>query len=146
MPGRHVRGAIVNELRLASRLAHEISVAELRAAGVDPQVYGPLSFIGVMQPVTRTKLAEATGERRTTQRDVVRLLIDRGHVREVPNPKDGRSTLLELTPAGQTIFDRGIPAFQRALRRIDEALGGRLDEHEEVVWRLRTTLEELVGD
>jgi len=146
MPGRHVRGAIVNELGLASRLAHEISAAELRAVGVDPHEYGPLSFIGVMQPVTRTKLAEATGERRTTQRDLVRLLIDRGHVREVPNPKDGRSTLLELTPAGQKIFDRGIPAFQRALRRIDEALGGRLDEHEEVVWRLRTTLEELVGD
>jgi DNA-binding MarR family transcriptional regulator len=146
MSERHVRGAIVNELLAAARFALEVSARELRAAGVDPAEYGPLAFIGTLQPVTRTKLAEATGEMRTTQRDGIRRLIEAGHVRELPNPRDGRSTLLELTPAGQAIFDRGIPAFHRALARIDEALGGRLDEHEEVVWRVRTALQELVGD
>ena len=60
-----VRGAIVNELLDAGRYA-EASNAELRAVGVDPVEYGPLIFIGVMQPVTRTQLAEATGQRRTT--------------------------------------------------------------------------------
>ena len=48
---------------------------------------------------------------------MLRGLIERGHVRETPNPRDGRSTLLELTPAGQAIFDTGIPAFHRALAR-----------------------------
>jgi DNA-binding MarR family transcriptional regulator len=64
----------------------------------------------------------------------------------VPNPDDGRSTLLELTAKGQRIFDRGLPAFQRALRRLDEALGGELDAHEETVWQLRQALQELVSD
>jgi DNA-binding MarR family transcriptional regulator len=141
-----VRGAIVNELALAARLALAVSGRELRAAGVDPEDYGPLSFIGVMQPVTRTRLAEAIGARRTTVRDLVARLIERGHVEERPNPRDGRSTLLVLTPAGQDIFDRGKPAFHRSLQRLDEALGGELHAHEDAVRRVRLALEELAGD
>jgi DNA-binding MarR family transcriptional regulator len=146
MAERHVRGAIVNELLVAARYAQEVVAAELRDAGVDPDDYGPLSFIGVLQPVTRTKLAEATGQRRTTQRDVIRRLLDDGLVRESANPRDRRSTLLELSAKGQRIFDRGLPAFQRALARIDEALGGALDEHERAVWRVRQALQQLAGD
>ena len=146
MSERLVRGAIVSELLVAGRYALEFSNRELRADGIDPAEYGPLSFIGVMQPVTRTTLTQATGLPRTTQRDVIKRLLDAGHVREVPNPRDGRSTLLELTPAGQAIFDKGIPAFHRALRQIDEALGGRLDEREEVVWQIRVALQSLVSE
>jgi DNA-binding MarR family transcriptional regulator len=139
-----VRGAIVNELLVAARYALELANRELRAAGVDPYEYGRLAFIGTLQPVTRTRLAEATGEPRTTERDRLRRLIDAGHVRELPNPDDGRSTLLELTPAGQEIFDRGLPAFRRALARLDDALEGRGAEHEEAVWRVRRALQSLV--
>src|SRR5215204_2859974 len=136
-----VRGAIVNELGTAFRYANEIANAELRTDGVDPAEYGPLSFIGVMQPVTRTQLAAATGSPRTTVRDMLRAVIERGHAREFPNPRDGRSTLVELTTAGQVIFDRGMPAFHRALRRIDSALGGELDEYEDAVRAIRTALQ-----
>ena len=146
MAERLVRGAIINELLTASRYGLQLANEELAADGVEPWQYGALSFIGVMQPVTRTELTQAIGEPRTTVRDLIKGLIEVGHVREVPNPRDGRSTLLELTPAGQEIFDRGKPAFQRALARLDEALGGRLDAHEEVVWRLRVALQDLVGD
>jgi DNA-binding MarR family transcriptional regulator len=146
MAERHVRGAIINELGSASRYAHELAALELRAAGVVPSEYGFLSFVGTLQPVTRTKLTEASGLRRTTVRDVVKRLIDRGHVMEVPNPKDGRSTLLVLTPDGREIYDKGQPAIRRVLEAIDEALGGKLDEHEETVWRVRNVVQELMGD
>jgi DNA-binding MarR family transcriptional regulator len=136
-----VRGAIVNELGVAWRSALEIANEELRAEGVDPAEYHPLSFIGVMQPVTRTQLTAATGYPRTTVRDILRAVIERGHARERPNPHDGRSTLLELTPKGQAIFDRGIPAFKRALQRIDAALGGNLDEQEDAVRAIRIALQ-----
>jgi DNA-binding MarR family transcriptional regulator len=146
MAERLVRGAIINELGAASRYAHELAAEELRGAGVVPSEYGFLSFIGVLQPVTRTQLTQAAGLRRTTVRDIVKRLLERGHVRETPNPKDRRSTLLELTPEGQRIFAAGQPAIQRVLEALDKALGGRLDEHEEMVWRVRTVLQELVGD
>jgi DNA-binding MarR family transcriptional regulator len=85
------------------------------------------------------------GIRRTTLRDLVARLIERGHVREDPNPRDGRSTLLTLTPEGQEIFDRGLPVFQRVLTQIDEALAGDLHEHEEAVRRVRVALQGLTG-
>jgi DNA-binding MarR family transcriptional regulator len=141
-----IRGTIVNELAVAARYALELSNRELSAAGVDPGEYGPLSFVGVMQPVTRTLLAREMGLRRTTLRDLVGRLIERGHVREDPNPSDGRSTLLTLTPAGQEIFDRGIPVFRRVLREIDAALDGQLNEEELAVRRVRIALQALTAD
>ncbi len=72
--------------------------------------------------MTRTQLTHAMGLRRTTLRDLVARLIERGHVREEPNPRDGRSTLLTLTPAGQEIFDLGLPVFRRVLAQIDAEL------------------------
>jgi DNA-binding MarR family transcriptional regulator len=143
MAERHVRGAIINELGQAARYANTLAEIELAAAGVDRAEYGFLSFVGVLQPVTRTRLTQAVGLRRTTVRDVVKRLLERGHVREMPNPQDGRSTLLELTPAGQKIFAAGMPAIHRVLGALDEALGGKLDEHEEVVWRVRNALQDL---
>ena len=64
----------------------------------------------------------------------------------MPNPKDGRSTFLVLTPDGREIYDKGQPAIQRVLDAIDAALGGSLDEHEETVWRVRNVVQELIGD
>ncbi|MEV4346357.1 MarR family transcriptional regulator [Actinoplanes sp. NPDC049596] len=67
-------------------------------------------------------------------------LEDRGWVRRVPNPADGRSLLLELTPAGAELTEAAEITFQRYLvlrmgRSIDpeqlEAVGrtlGRLRE------------------
>src|SRR5580765_1611193 len=121
---RILRGAIIAELSVAARYGEDLAAAELRADGVNPDEYGPLSIIGVLHPVTRPTLAEATGWRRTPPRDALRRLIERRHVQERANPNDGRSTLLELTPDGQGIFDRGKPAFHRALAKLDAALDG----------------------
>jgi DNA-binding MarR family transcriptional regulator len=142
---RILRGAIFAELGIAARYGEELVAAELREVGVDAGDYGFLSFVGVLQPVTRTQLAAATGIRRTTLRDALRQRIDRGHIREAAHPTDGRASILTLTPEGQSIFDRGHPAFLRALQRLDEALDGSLDEREEVVWSLRVALQRLAS-
>jgi DNA-binding MarR family transcriptional regulator len=141
-----VRGAILQELAVATRYGMELTLQALRSEGVDADAYGPLSFVGTLQPVTRTRLAEAMGVRRTTLRDLVARLIEQGHVREEPNPRDGRSTLLTLTPAGQEIFDRGLPVFRRVLAQIDGALEGQLHEHEQAVRRVRVALQDLSAD
>ena len=142
---RILRGAIVLELQLASRNALALTERMLREGGVDPSDYRFLSVIGVLQPVTRTTLVRATGMQRTTLRDAIRPLIERGHVRETPHPEDGRAGLLTLTPKGQAIFDRGLPIFKRVIAAIDEALGGRLDELEEAVWTVRVAVQRLAA-
>ena len=138
-----VRGAILNELWVAARYGTDLANTELRRAGVDPDAYAFLSFVGTLQPVTRTRLGQASGLRRTTLRDAIGRLIARGHVEEQPNPRDGRSTLLVLTPEGQEIFDRGLPAFRRALDALNEALEGRLHEYEDAVRRVRVAFQQL---
>ncbi len=138
-----VYGAILQELWAAARYGLELSERELRAVGVDAREYGSLTFVGTLQPVSRTTLAQAMGIRRTTLRDAVARLIARGHVEEQPNPRDGRSTLLVLTPAGQAIFDRGMPAFRRVLVALDTALDGTLHDHEEAVRRVRVAFQAL---
>ena len=146
MTDRVLRGAIVHELTLASRYAGDVTAERLRAAGVDPNEYGFLSLVGVLQPVTRTALAKATGLRRTTLRDGVRQLLERGHLVESPNPRDRRSTLLSLSPAGQELFVQGVPVFREFLALLDDELDGRLDELEQAVWEVRVALERLAGD
>jgi len=140
-----VRGAILQELWVAARYGGEFSAASLLAGGVDPDEYGFLSFVGTLQPVTRTVLARATGLRRTTVRDAVARLIERGHASEQPNPRDGRSTWLVLTPSGQDVFDRGLPLFHGVLATLDAELDGGLREHEDAVRRVRLALQELAA-
>ncbi len=146
MAERHVRGAIINELGVAARYAREVAERELDSAGVDPDEYWFLSFIGQLQPVTRTRLTQAIGLRRTTVRDTVKRLLEQGHVHERANPRDRRSTLLELSPEGTAIYTAGLPAIHRALAAIDAALGGTLHEHEEIVWRIRVALQQLADE
>ena len=49
-------------------------------------------------------------------------------------------------PAGQEIFDLGLPAFRRVLAQIDAELAGGLDEHEQAVRRVRVALQGLSAD
>jgi DNA-binding MarR family transcriptional regulator len=140
---RILRGAIVNELWVAFSYAREIAFERLRAVGVDPADYRFLSFVRGLQPVTRTTLAQAIGLRRTTLRDAVRPLIERGLMVESPHPTDRRATQLSLSPAGEEILQRGGPVFEEFLRSLDDEVDGKLDELEQAVWTVRVALERL---
>jgi DNA-binding MarR family transcriptional regulator len=95
---------------------------ELAADGVDDDGYAVLSLIGVRGPVRLTELARDLGLPLTTASDVVRRLETRGEVRRRANPRDGRSSLFELTAAGARRWQRGFGALQR----INEALAREL--------------------
>jgi DNA-binding MarR family transcriptional regulator len=109
---------------------------ELKADGVDTNHYAALSMIGAFGPLRLTELASELGMPVTTASDVVKRLEAAGQVTRQPNPDDGRSILLELTPDGDREWRRGWPA----LVRINEGLGARLD-----VDAMREALIELGG-
>lgn len=108
---------------------------ELAADGVDDDGYAVLSFIGVRGPVRLTEVALELGMPLTTASDVVRRLERRRDVRRRPNPEDRRSSLFELTAAGDRVWRQGFGA----LRRINRALERELEDSAAVV----AALEEL---
>ena len=102
---------------------------ELAKAGVSRELYSFLGWITTLQPVTPGALASETGLPPTTIRDHVRRLVERGDVRRTPNPADGRSYFLVLTPKGQRLIDSGWPAVVAAYERVARQLERPAAEH-----------------
>lgn len=113
-----------------------------RMAGGSFAVY---SVIHVEEQVTPTRLAEILGMPPTSLSYQIRQMHERGHLRRVPNPDDGRSVLLKLTPKGHRIiheaqvgFAEAISSFRRELE-VDEP---ELLRHLEA---MSTALERAIG-
>ena len=133
--------ALLQELYSAGALVGMLVTEELRAAGVSPQPFSFLGWIALLQPVTPGALAAETGMPATTIRDYVRRLTDRGDVRKVRNPADGRSYHLVLSAKGQRLMDRGWPAVKTAFARLAPHLEGDAGLYVERVRELRTALK-----
>jgi DNA-binding MarR family transcriptional regulator len=67
----------------------------------------------------------------------VKRLERRGHAERVPNPEDGRSFLIRLTPNGKRLLDRARPAFRDYAEAVESRLGRKR------LKALRTALVEL---
>jgi DNA-binding MarR family transcriptional regulator len=120
--GWHREGAILQEVYSTGALMAVLVNQELIAAGVPPQHFSFLGWVAVLEPVTPGSLAAEYGMPPTTIRDYVRDLVERGDVRKLPNPADGRSYLLELTAQGRRLSERGRPCLERAYARLEPHL------------------------
>jgi DNA-binding MarR family transcriptional regulator len=79
--------------------------------------------IGADGPVTPTALAEYLIMPLSTVIFRVKRLESRGHAERVPNPDDGRSFLIRLTPEGQRLLDEARPAFRAYAEAVEARLG-----------------------
>ena len=93
------------------RLLEEHQV-NARMAGGSYAVY---SVIAAEEPVTPTRLAQILGMPPTSLSYQIRQMHERGHLRRVPNPQDGRSVLLKLTPKGRRIVQQAQVGFASAI-------------------------------
>lgn len=73
-------------------------------------------------PMTLTELADGTGLPLTTAADWVRRFVDRGHLEKVPNPDDGRSRLLQLTPGTREWILDAARVFTKTVDTFDAVL------------------------
>ena len=107
----------------------------VEGTGISPDEYGVLGVIGLVGPMTPTDLARRLGMAPTTVSVYAARFLERGHVRRLPNPADGRSYLLEATDDGRQIVRTIAPrigdaverlgaASDRPLREIFDALAG----------------------
>jgi DNA-binding MarR family transcriptional regulator len=109
----------------------------LAGTNLPPEDYPLYVMIGAEGPWTPTGLAARLGMPLSTVIFRVKRLEQRGHAERVPNPDDGRSFLIRLTPKGKRLLDRARPAF----RDYAEAVEGRLGRKR--VAALRDALVEL---
>jgi DNA-binding MarR family transcriptional regulator len=76
----------------------------VEGSGLSGEEYGVLSGIAGLQPVAPSELASALGMPPTTISVYAARFLERRIVRRLPNPRDGRSYLLELTEEGLDVI------------------------------------------
>lgn len=109
--------------QVGSLLTRAMADAPLR-----PAEFAVYSTLRTEQPTTPSVLAATLGMPATTLSSQLAKMTTAGHLDRSRNPRDGRSSLLALTPAGLAATEACIPAFERAIsafRRhlsIDEAV------------------------
>jgi DNA-binding MarR family transcriptional regulator len=138
--------AYLLHLWLAASAAGTLIGRELEPAGIEPQLFGLLTCIAHREPVAPSVLATEESIPPTTIRDSVQRLVDRELVERAPNPADGRSYLLSLTPRGRET----LALANTLLAGVYEALGSRLPrgaaEYEQVLQELRGALADVAAD
>ncbi|GAB3594717.1 hypothetical protein GCM10027446_19020 [Angustibacter peucedani] len=96
-------------------------------APLTPPEFAVYSVLNLSGPTTPSELALDLGMGRSTLSNWLRRMDSRGHLRRRRNPDDGRSQLVQLTPAGRRLTERCFPAFSLAVETFREALD--VDEH-----------------
>ena len=129
-------------LFIATQHVSALNLQELEREGIDPYGILLLTTIGVLEPVTPSRLVEESGIPGTTVRDLVGDLVARGLVRRDPNPDDARSHYLSLSDRGRAHWRKAGRAFERAERELERHLGTPLSELSEPLARLARAARE----
>src|SRR5213595_1738697 len=123
---------VLFDVFLANQARQQLIAAALEGTQLPPEDYPFYVFVGAEGPWTPTDLARRLEMPLTTVLFRLRRLERRGHAERRPNPDDGRSFTIQLTPAGQKLLRTARPRF----RAVAEAVEGRLGD--EQVGDLRT--------
>jgi len=94
----------------------------LAGTGLRPDEYAVYSALFELGPLTPTRLAAQLGMPLTTLLDYVHVLLERGHATRTPNPRDSRSYLLRLTPAGLTVHRTAGRAWNQTVVPLEAGL------------------------
>jgi DNA-binding MarR family transcriptional regulator len=112
----------VYALFVANQRVRALLAIAMRDAPIRSDEYGVYSAVFMARSLTPTQLARSTGMPLTTVADYIRTMADRGHLVRRPNPADGRSVLLSLSPAGEETVRDIMPVFTQAVRTIYDEL------------------------
>src|SRR5438876_6438605 len=100
----------------------ELALAE---TDLPPEDYPFYVLIGAEGPWTPTGLAARLGMPLSTVIFRFKRIERRGHAERVPNPDDGRSFLIRLTPEGRRLLDLARPAFRDYAEAVEARLGSK---------------------
>jgi DNA-binding MarR family transcriptional regulator len=111
-----------------------LMLAAVEGSGVTGDEYGVLSAVRALglirgtPGVPPTEMSRWLGMPATTVSTYVARFLERGLVRRSPNPDDGRSYLLELTPEGDAVIETVAPRLTAIVRQVAAESPVPLDE------------------
>jgi DNA-binding MarR family transcriptional regulator len=98
------RTDLATRLRLAVVRTHR-RLRQEAGADLSPTLLAALGTISRHGPLTPSELAERERIQRPTATRLLGRLEEPGYVARTPDPHDGRSSLVALTPAGRALLD-----------------------------------------
>jgi DNA-binding MarR family transcriptional regulator len=124
-----------------AQLVGRIVETQLEQVGIPAFLLALLTHVRDLQPVSPTAVSLASGAPPTTLRDNIQRLVDRGLVRRMPNPDDGRSYLLALTQRGEIAIRAADPPLLAAYLALEKRLPRPLPDYELMLDELNEALE-----
>jgi len=97
--------------QLGTLLTRAMADAPLR-----PGEFAVYSTLRLEQPTTPSELAATLGLPATTMSSQLARMAGQAHLQRTRNPRDGRSAVISLTPAGLAATEACLPGFQRAIQ------------------------------
>ena len=94
------------------------SSAHIRLLDLTPPQFDIVATLGNTPGLPPKELGKKTLITKGTLTGVVDRLVDKGLVRRVASPSDGRSQIVQLTRAGEKLFERIFPAHMEHMQHV----------------------------
>jgi DNA-binding MarR family transcriptional regulator len=138
---------ILLDVFMTNQKRQQLITAALEGTELPPEDYPVYVIVGAEGPWTPTELAQRLHMPLTTVLFRLKRLERRGHAERVPNPNDGRSFTIQLTPAGKRLLAKARPRFRATAEAVEERLGSeRVAEVRDAMSELREAIEREVGE
>lgn len=138
---RQPRLTLLYQLFRATQLSRALVSRALAGTGWRGDDYAVASLLRAGGPSTLTEMADGLGVPLTTMAGFLRRLEAAGIIIRRPNPRDGRSQIVELSDDGNRALDEAIPRFTAAYRAFLAELAADQEEIFTALDRLQEALE-----
>ena len=112
---------VIRELVRCYQAFDAVAGAHIRSMGLTAPQFDIIATLGNTPGMRFKELGEKTLCTKGTLTGIVDRLAEKGLVRRVASPTDGRSQIVQLTPEGEKVFAQTFPA---QIRYMDEVLAG----------------------
>ena len=123
----------------------QLMASVVAGTGIKQDEYAVLGVVGLLGPLPPSELAARTNVPATTISRYTATFVERGLATRRPNPEDGRSYLVEITPSGMEAVQAVRPRLGQALRELGERADVPLDDIHVALLELDTAARRVVG-
>jgi DNA-binding MarR family transcriptional regulator len=136
---------VLFRLYILGQLTNDLFDSSMTRLKLNPNDFAVQSAIRAYQPVTPSQLSSLLGTPPTTLSSQLARLERRRQIKRRRNPEDGRSSLIELTKAGEKNVLAALPALRGAIAVVAEHLDYSLEELDLALDRLEDALRAAVS-